>query len=151
MVRLEGTHDLPLPPAELRPLLADPAFLVACVPDVEAVLACAPDGATLRVRPGLSFVRGALDVVLRVLDSPDADNVHVAALSSKGIGSTSELVAVLALAGEGDGTRVHWSVDVIKLGGLLKLVPPGLIHGAAKQIITDAWERVSERVKRPQA
>lgn len=150
MVRLEGTHDLPLPPAELRPLLADPAFLVACVPDVEAVLACAPDGATLRVRPGLSFVRGTLDVVLRMLDSPDAEKVHVA-LSSKGIGSTSELEAVLALAGEGAGTRVHWSVDVIKLGGLLKLVPPGLIRGAAMQIINDAWERVSARVKRTPA
>ena len=61
-------------------------------------------------------------------------------LHSKGIGSSSTVEATLVLAALGEtATRVHWVAEVKELGGLLKLVPSGLIRGAAQKVIADAW------------
>jgi carbon monoxide dehydrogenase subunit G len=67
-------------------------------------------------------------------------------LSSKGIGTSSDVEAVLALAPHGEGTRVHWQAEVTRLGGLLKAVPAGLIRGAAQKVIDDVWTGVQARV-----
>lgn len=150
MLRLQGHRDLAAPPAELRGRLSDPHFLVECAPDVEAVKTCAADHAALTIRPSLAFVRGTLDVVLRILPTTDPDPIRVT-LASKGIGSSSELEGTLTLAADGDGTKVHWTMDVKTLGGLLKLVPQGLIRGAAEKVINDGWDRVSERLQRERA
>ncbi len=46
----------------------------------------------------------------------------------------------------GDGTALHWSADVTRLGGLLKAVPAGLIRGAAQRIINDVWTGVDKQM-----
>ena len=67
-------------------------------------------------------------------------------LNSKGIGSSSAVEATLALSPQGGGTRVHWVVEVKELGGLLKMVPAGLIRGAAQKVVNDAWAAVEKRL-----
>ena len=54
--------------------------------------------------------------------------------------------ATLNLSDRESGTRVHWTADVKSLGGLLKMVPSGLIRGAAEKVINDAWNRVTEKL-----
>src|SRR4051794_37728658 len=108
MQRIEGDRDFAMPPTELYARLTDPAFLVQCIPDVESVGACTADHATLVIRPGFSFVRGTLEVDLRVADRAEPTGARVL-LSSRGIGSTSEVEAQLTLAEQSGGTRVHWA------------------------------------------
>ena len=140
MLRFEGDRQFFVPPAEAHARLSDVAFLVACIPDVETVRAVEADRAELVLRPGFSFVRGTLDVTLRLIerDSPGATFY----LLSKGIGSSSEVRATLAVAEDGEGSCVHWVAEVTSLGGLLKMVPAGLIRGAAEKVINDAWDRI---------
>jgi carbon monoxide dehydrogenase subunit G len=44
------------------------------------------------------------------------------------------------------GAKVQWHCEVKKLGGLLKMVPSGLIRGAAQKVIEDGWKGVAEKI-----
>ncbi len=148
MLRFEGDRDFPQAPAELFAKLTDARFLAGCVPDVESVAEAQPGRAVLVVRPGFAFVRGTLEVSLHVVDPVEPTSARVV-LHSKGIGSSSDVEATLTLAPQGAGTRVHWAAEVKSLGGLLKMVPQGLVRGAAQKVVEDAWRAVEARLAAP--
>jgi carbon monoxide dehydrogenase subunit G len=150
MVRFEGDKDFPLAPAELWAKLTDARFLVQCIPDVESVKEQQPDRAELVLRPGFSFVRGTLEVTLRVVEAVAPASARYL-IPSKGIGSSAEVEATVALSGQGGGTRVHWTAEVKSLGGLLKMVPSGLIRGAAQKVVNDIWTAVEAKLNSPAA
>lgn len=150
MVRFEGERVFAEPPAELWAKLTDARFLVQCIPDVESVKEQHPDRAELVLRPGFSFVRGTLDVTLRVLDAVALSAARYSFIS-KGVGSSSDVEATVALAPEGAGTRVRWTAEVKALGGLLKMVPAGLIRGAAQKVVNDAWTGIEGKLGAPSA
>jgi uncharacterized protein len=150
MVRFEGEKDFPQPPAELWAKLSDARFLVQCIPDVESVVEVESDRARMALRPGFSFVRGTLEAALRIVDavSPTAARYTIA---NKGIGSSADVEATIALAPQDAGTRVRWTAEVKALGGLLKMVPSGLIRGAAQKVVNDAWSAVEAKLNAPAA
>jgi carbon monoxide dehydrogenase subunit G len=148
MLRFEGDKDLPRPPAEVWGKLTDTRFLVGCIPDVETVKEQSAGRAVFVVRPGFAFVRGSLDVVLQVVEAAEPSAARLRA-QSKGIGSSSTVEAALALSAQGPGTRVHWTAEVTELGGLLKMVPSGLVQGAAQKVIHDIWASVESRLATP--
>jgi carbon monoxide dehydrogenase subunit G len=150
MLRFEGDRDFARPPAEVWAKLTDPQFLVACIPDVQTVKAVGPDHADLVLRPGFAFVRGTLDINLKLVDPVPPSSAKVRILG-KGIGSSSDVEATLVLAPAGDGTRVHWAVEIKELGGLLKMIPSGLIRGAAEKVVNDAWAGVTAKLSGPAA
>jgi carbon monoxide dehydrogenase subunit G len=145
MVRFEGDRDFPLAPADVFAKLTDARFLVECIPDVESVREVDAGRASLVLRPGFSFVRGTLEVTLEVADAAAPTAARVL-MSSKGIGTSADVEAAFTLAPEGAGTRVHWTAEVKALGGLLKMVPAGLIRGAAEKVVGDVWDAVGKRL-----
>jgi carbon monoxide dehydrogenase subunit G len=145
MVRFEGDRDFRQAPEELFARLTDARFLAQCIPDVESVTEQEADRAALVLRPGFSFVRGTLEVTLRVVEAVAPTSARLL-LTSKGIGTSSEVEATLALAPHGTGTRVHWTAEVKSLGGLLKMVPSGLVRGAAEKVVGDAWNAVEAKL-----
>lgn len=146
MLHFEGDRDLPQPPAALWPRLSDIHFLAACVPDAEAVSFPETDLAQCTLRPGLSFARGTLDLTMRLSDRVDGESAKLL-MTTKGIGTTSTVEAVFRLQGEGSGSRVHWMADVTQLGGLLKMVPQGLLQAAAQKVIGDAWAALEKKLQ----
>jgi carbon monoxide dehydrogenase subunit G len=145
MLHFEGDKDFPQAPAELWSKLSDARFLAESIPDVQSVTQAEAQAAALTVRPGFSFVRGTLDVTLRVAEPVEASSVRLLA-HSKGIGSSSDVEATLKFAPQGGGTQVHWVVEVKQLGGLLKAVPQGLIKASAQKVIGDVWASVEKRL-----
>jgi carbon monoxide dehydrogenase subunit G len=149
MQRFEGQQDFPQGADELWHKLSDARFLVGCIPDVEQIAQQDADRAVLVVRPGFSFVRGSLDTTLQrtAAEAPHRVSWH---LTSRGIGSSSEVEANLEIVPEGAGSRVRWVIEVKTLGGLLKMVPAGLIRGAAQKVIADAWAALASRLAAPE-
>ena len=145
MLRFEGDRDFRQAPAELWAKLSDARFLAQCIPDVETVRQAEANRAEVVLRPGFAFVRGTLDLTLEVVDAVAPTSARLL-LRAKGMGSSSDVEATLALAPQGEGTRVHWVVEVKALGGLLKPVPQGLIRGAAQKVVNDAWAAVEARL-----
>jgi carbon monoxide dehydrogenase subunit G len=145
MLHFEGDKEFSKPPAEVWARLSDARLLVQCIPGAEPVGQAEPTTAACKLHPKLAFVRGTLEVTLRVVEAVEPTTVRLSLLS-KAVGASSEVAVVLALAGAGDGTRVHWTADVVSLGGLLKLVPSGLIRGAAQSVINDVWAQVDVKM-----
>jgi carbon monoxide dehydrogenase subunit G len=145
MLHFEGDKDFSHPPAQVWAKLSDARFLVQCIPGAEAVSQAEADRAACTIRPGFAFVRGTLDVALEVAERKPESWVRLL-LHSKGIGSSSEVEAVLALAEQDKGCRVHWTADVKQLGGLLKAVPSGLIRAAAQKVIADVLAAVEAKL-----
>ena len=144
-MRFEGDRDFPLPPAEVFAKLRDARFLVGCIPDSSPQGEPTQDKAQCTVRPGFAFVRGTLELTIRVAESVPGQSAKVLVLS-KGMGNSSTVEALLTFAPQDSGTRLHWQAQVKELGGLLKLVPQGLVRGAAQKVIADAWTAVEAQL-----
>lgn len=145
-MRFEGEHLFSLTRPRLFDLLGDARFLVGCLPDATDVRAPGPDEAACSVRPSLSFVRGSLAVTLHVAERQAPAALRFV-IHSKAIGSAAEVESRLAFAEVEGGTRVDWQTDITRLSGLLKMVPAGLIRGAAQQVINDLWAHIEKRVQ----
>ena len=133
-------------PADVSARLTDARFLVQCIPGAEAVAVAEADRAVCTLRPGFAFVRGTLELTLRVVEASPGTATRLA-LTSKGIGSSSEVEALLTYTAQDGGTRVHWTADIKQLGGLLKAIPQGLIRGAAQKVIADVWANVEVKFR----
>ena len=137
MLHIEGDKDFAQAPAVVWGKLTDTRFLAQCIPGAESVAQVGPDRVECTLRPGFAFVRGTLELTLQLADLVPEQSARLL-LHSKGIGSTSDVEAALALAPQEGGTRLHWAVEAKTLGGLLKAVPPGLIKASAQKVIADA-------------
>src|SRR5438552_2769793 len=130
MLTFAGDRTFAMTIDELWPKLSDAAFLAGCVPDATPRGEPQHDRAEFAVRPGFSFARGSLDVTMQVLQRQEPESARFR-LTSKRIGTSSVVESSLQLAADGTGTKVSWTAEVKELGGLLKMVPAGLIRGAA--------------------
>jgi carbon monoxide dehydrogenase subunit G len=148
MVRFEGEKDFPQPAAELWAKLSDARFLVQCIPDVESVTEAEADHARMVLRPGFSFVRGTLEATLHIVDAVASATARYT-IANKGIGSSADVEATITLAPQETGTRVQWTAEIKALGGLLKMVPSGLIRGAAQKVVNDTWNAVETKLNAP--
>ena|SRR5581483_12017147 len=145
MLEFSGEKKFQLSAAEIWAKLSDARFLIQCIPDVEKVSRVDQAEALCTLRPGFSFVRGTLDLTVRIVDLVPNESARYL-LHTKGIGTTSEVEANWSVLPSEDGSRLSWSVVIKSLGGLLKAVPQGLTKAAAQKVITDAWTAVEQRL-----
>lgn len=145
MQAFEGERTLAKPVSEVWSKLRDARFLVSCIPDSKPGSLAEMDKTTCTVRPGFSFVRGSLEVTVQVSKFEENKSLCYL-LTSKGIGSSSEVEAIVNFEPEASGTRLKWKAEIKSLGGLLKAIPGGLIRGAAQKVIEDLWTGVEKNV-----
>jgi carbon monoxide dehydrogenase subunit G len=148
MQRFDGERTFAMPLTDVWPKLSDAAFLARCVPDATVKGEPERDRAQYTVRPGFSFARGTLDVTMEILERHEPEAVRFR-LTSKGIGSSSVVESALKLTADGAETKVAWTAEVMQLGGLLKMVPAGLIRGAAQKVIEDVWDGIAKKLAPP--
>ena len=145
MLQFEGDTDFTQAPAIVWSKLSDIHFVAECIPDVESTTFKEPDTAVVTIRPGFSFVRGTLEVEIKLADRVENQWMRVLG-HGKGIGSSNDMEIGLNLAPQGEGSRIHWIADVTNLGGLLKALPKGLLEGAARKVIQDVWASVQAKM-----
>ena len=145
MIHFEGVQTFPLPVAEVAAKLADAGFLAHCVPDAQ-VSEATPDRAVGKVKPKLSFLTGMLTLEAETTAREPGRSVTYQ-IVSKVIGASSTVTTHLQFReAEGGGTTVHWTGDLVAVSGLLKMVPKGLLEGAAKKIIDEVWTSVAAKL-----
>lgn len=151
-MQFQGQRLLSHPADVVFARLSDAAFLAAAIPDASPAGSPTADVAECSVRPGVSFVRGSLDVRVTVVSrqAPTQEPARATfQMFSKGIGSTADVEAALSFLPEGAGTKIDWTATITKLGGLLKAVPAGLIRGAAQKVIDDVWAGIEAKLAEP--
>jgi carbon monoxide dehydrogenase subunit G len=150
MQPFEGERIFAIAPEQLWPKLRDAAFLARCIREGTPHDGATRDRAVVTVHPGFSFMRGSLDVTIDVVAGVEPTFVQYSQ-KSKGIGSSSEVETALTLSACEQGTKLQWRSEVKNLGGLLKMMPAGLIRGAAQKVIEDGWQGVAEKLQAGQA
>src|SRR5262245_32411187 len=145
MLHLEGEKTLAKPRPEVWAKLTDLHFLVACIPDAGKKVQVQENTATVPIRPSFYFVGGELKLTIDKLDqAPDESALY--RLSTKGIGTSSEVEVQFRLSDQDGGTLLRWSADVKHLGGLLKAVPHGLIQAGAQKVIGELLTKVEAQI-----
>lgn len=145
MIRFEGVESFPQAPAAMFEKLSDAGWLARALPEAE-VTETAPDRAAWKVRPKFAFMAGNLDTTAEVLGRSVNEQVSYR-ITSTSVGAKSTMDASLTFRPtDGGGTAVQWVGDLTELGGLLKLVPHGLIHAAAQKVIADVWASIRQRL-----
>jgi carbon monoxide dehydrogenase subunit G len=151
MIRFEGDRQLPYAPAETFSRLRDARFLVQCIQGAQpAGEEASADQAQCRVQPNLPFVRGSMEVTLRVVEAAEPSLLRVQVLG-QGNNLTSVVDTILELSEQQAGTRVHWVAEVKKLGGVLNVVPQSQVQTAAQKVIQEVWSLLSSRMSKPAA
>jgi len=145
MLRLEGDRDLAHAAGALWSKLTDARFLAECIPDVERVAVAEPRRLVCTIRPGLSFVRGSLEVAIEIADAVEGHSARYLT-ETKGIGSQSTVESTLTFLPQNGTTRVHWTAEIKHLGGLLKAVPQGLIKASANKVVSDVWDAIERKL-----
>jgi carbon monoxide dehydrogenase subunit G len=145
-MQFEGDKDLTLPPAAVFARLSDARFLVECIPGRESVVRADQQEAVCVQRPGFAFVRGTLELTIKIVEASPETMIRYVQLG-KGIGSSSNVETVVMLSPNQTGTHLHWKAEVKEMGGLLKMIPAGLIRGAAQKTIADVWQEVEKRLQ----
>ena len=145
MIHFEGDKTFPLPVADVAAKLSDAGFLAKCLPDAE-VSEATPDRAAWKLRPKLSFLTGSLHVEMTTT-AREAGKSVAFKVFAKAIGASSTVLSNLTFADDpGGGTAVHWTGDLTEVTGLLKMVPKGLLQGAAQKVIDDVWAAVGAKL-----
>jgi carbon monoxide dehydrogenase subunit G len=145
MLHFEGERTFSLKPTELWAKLRDAGFLVTCIPDATVTGEPTRDKAICKVRPGFAFAGGTLETTVEIVAATEPADLRFL-LSSKGIGTSSQVECILTICAADTGSRVEWRADVTRLGGLLKAVPSGLISGAARKTIDDVWAGIDRNL-----
>ena len=144
MIRFEGVESFPVPPADVFAKLSDAGWLARALPEAE-VTETAPDRAAWKVRPKFAFMAGTLDTAAEVSAGRPASGSATgssAPASGPGVRWTPSWTSARPTA----ATAVQWAGDVTELGGLLKMVPRGLIQAAAQKVIADVWASIRQRL-----
>jgi carbon monoxide dehydrogenase subunit G len=145
MLKFAGDKDLPQAPSDVWSKLSDARFLAECIPGRESVRVSEPRRLECTLRPGFAFVRGTLELTLEIVQAVP-DSLVELTLKTRGIGTTSEVAATLTLTPQGSGTHLHWDINLVTLGGLLKAVPQGLLQAAAQKVIGDALSSLETKL-----
>ncbi len=149
MLQFEGEKTLSQAPIDCWTNLTNPRFLSRCIPDIQVVNEPGPDQVRFKLRPGVAFIRGTLEVTIKV-ERLETERSARYLVHSRSIGSSSDAEATLKFKPENNGTLIKWSVVIKSLGGLLKAVPQGLIQASAQKVLTDIWSAVDNQMTKMQ-
>jgi carbon monoxide dehydrogenase subunit G len=144
MSHFEGDRSVALPPSVVGPKLSNAGYIVGCLKNVEQVVESSPDRAVWKLRTGFTFLSTTLEITLEVMGR--TDNAAIFRATSRGVGATSVVQAVLTFQPADSGTTIHYTADILERTGLLKLVSAGLIQSAAKSVIEDTWKMIEARL-----
>jgi uncharacterized protein len=144
-VKLEGDYRFDATVRDVWDALFDPAVLAAAMPGCEKLDEV--DGAfvgemTIKVGPITSKLTGKVDVSDKV--EPERYRMVIDGRGPQGF---VKATAAIALAADGDGTKLHYDADA-QIGGKLASVGQRLIDASARAITKQALDNLHENVKR---
>jgi carbon monoxide dehydrogenase subunit G len=144
MIHFEGDVRFPLSLTEVAEKLSDAGYLASSLAEAE-IISATPEKAVWRIKPKLSFLTGTQTTEMIRTEHRPGESVTFT-LTTRSIGASSTVVTHLRFVPDHQGTRVLWSGDITEVSGLLKMVPQGLLEGAARKVIEDVWEAVRRRL-----
>jgi len=144
-VKLEGDYRFDAAVRDVWDALFDPAVLAAAMPGCEKLDVV--DGAyvgemTIKIGPITTKLTGKVDIA----DKVELENYKMT-IDGRGSQGFVKATANIALAADGDGTKLHYDADA-QIGGKIASVGQRLIDASARAISKQALDNLHENVKR---
>lgn len=144
-MKLEGDYRFDAAVQDVWDALFDPAVLAAALPGCEKLDLV--DGAyvgemTIKVGP----ISGKFTGKVQLEDKVEPEHYKMI-VDGRGPQGFVKATAALALAGDGDGTKLHYDADA-QIGGKIASVGQRLIDASARAITKQALDNLHENIKR---
>jgi len=144
-VKLEGDYRFDAAVQDVWDALFDPAVLAAALPGCEKLDLV--DGAyvgemTIKVGP----ISGKFTGKVQLEDKVEPDHYRMI-VDGRGPQGFVKATAAIALAADGDGTKLHYDADA-SIGGKIASVGQRLIDASARAITKQALDNLHENIKR---
>lgn len=138
---LEGVEHFSSKPDDVFRVLTDIDLMPTLIPDLQSSEKVDPQQLKCVVRPGFSFIRGKLNITIKLEDlaPPESAMMQIAA---RGIGTEIDIESRFNLSPEGEGTAMAWSANVTRLKGLVSAVSPALTSAAAGVVLRSGWTEI---------
>jgi carbon monoxide dehydrogenase subunit G len=132
-------------PEKVHAVLTDLDAMARTIPDLVSAKRTSADAVHCVIRPGFSFLRGKLDMVIELTSRMPPTEAALRA-TAKGIGAEIVVESAMHVHPDGDGSRLEWQARVSKLAGLASAISTSLIQAAAEQVIRKTWQSVRKEL-----
>jgi carbon monoxide dehydrogenase subunit G len=132
-IKFSGEFEVKRKPEEVYAFLTDPNRFAPLLPDFQSVSVQDPTHFSVKVKVGISYIKGTADVKLELTE---ADHPRRAQYKGQGsvAGGNVTMVAGFDLSPIADGTKVNWQGEA-QLFGRLTSVAGGLLEPLGKKSI----------------
>jgi carbon monoxide dehydrogenase subunit G len=132
-IKFSGEFEVKRKPEEVYAFLTDPNRFAPLLPDFQSVSVQDPTHFSVKVKVGISYIKGTADVKLELTE---ADHPRRAQYKGQGsvAGGNVTMVAGFDLSPIADGTKVNWQGEA-QLFGRLTSMAGGLLEPLGKKSI----------------
>ncbi len=143
----QGSFEVPAPREKVYDFVTDPKKVTTIFPDVSQVKVVDENNFSAKVKVGMSFIRGTLDVKMTMLDKKPGSFAKLKARGT-GMSSSVDLESSFSLEeSKTKGTVISWVADA-KISGMMASVGSRLMDSAAEkyvnQIITALKKKLGD-------
>lgn len=149
-MEMSDSRLIDAPPATVWAAILDPQVLKACVPGCEEMSGSADEGFEAVVVQKVGPVKARFTGGVGISERVEGESLVLSGEGKGGAAGFAKGVARVALAAEGDGTRLTYEVEA-KVGGKLAQLGSRLIDGFARKMADDFFERFQQAVEGPDA
>jgi len=141
----QGTFDVPASRESVYAFLTDAKSLTSIFPEVQDLRISDENNFSAKVKVGMSFMRGTLDVKMSLADKRPGSFAKLKARGT-GLNSSVDLESTFTLTdGKTGGTEVAWAAEA-KMGGMLASVGSRLIESAAQKYVSQIIDSLKQKL-----
>ena len=146
-MKLEGSHDIPVPRERVWAAFLDPEVLRQAIPGCEKLDAIGDGEYKVTLKIGVAAVKGTFEGKVRLFDMKPPESYRMAVEGSGGPGFIRGETQI-ALSDADGGTRVSYTADV-QVGGLIAGVGQRMIGGVSKMMADQFFNKMSQLLQAP--
>jgi len=138
------THNVPAPQERVYAALIDPAVIQKCIEGCESMTPAGEDSWDVSLRVGVAMIKGRYTGKVRLADKhpPHSFALH---MEGKGAPGWVKGAAHMHLDATGGETSVRCECDA-QVGGVIAAVGSRLIEAAARRMLADFFQKLSNQV-----
>jgi uncharacterized protein len=141
-MKIEGSHDIAAPRAQVWAAFLDPATLAKAIPGCEQLEEVGAGEYKAIMKIGVAAIKGTFQGKVRLSDL-DPPNRYRMAVEGSGSPGFVRGDAGMELSDLDAGTRVSYSADV-QVGGLIASVGQRMLGGVSKLLLDQFFTRMDE-------
>ena len=144
-MHFQGSFEVAAPPDKVYAFVTDPRKVTTIFPDASDLKVADENNFSAKIKVGMSFIRGTLDVKMNMVEKRPGEFAKLKARGN-GMNSSVDLESSFTLAGASSGgTVISWVADA-KISGMMASVGSRLMDSAAEKYVRDIVSALKKKL-----